>query len=159
MYRLVTLKTLLKVMWLWPPFLGAGIRVIEVSDDITSVKVQMKLKSMNKNYVGTHFGGSLYSMTDPFYMLMLIHNLGKDYVVWDKGASINFKKPARGKVVATFCLTKEKIEEIKSLADNNPKVEPKFMVHILNTSGEVVAEVEKLLYVKRKDKIKDQVSV
>lgn len=155
MYRLVKLKTLLKLMWLWPPFLGAGIRVIDASDDLTYIKVQMKLRSMNKNYVGTHFGGSLYAMTDPFYMLMLIHNLGKNYVVWDKGATVHFKKPARGKVYAEFKLTTDLINNIKSQADLNPKFEPQFLVEVKNSNGETVTLVEKLLYVKRKDKVKN----
>jgi hypothetical protein len=95
-------STLLKWMSYWPPFFGAGIRIREISDDFTYVRVEMKLRFWNRNYVGTHFGGSLYSMVDPFYMLMLIENLGRDYIVWDKSASIRFLKPGRGRVSAEF---------------------------------------------------------
>lgn len=147
------LKTAFKLMWLWPPFLGASICVKEMNDDLTKVVVQMKRRWWSQNYVGTQYGGSLFSMTDPFYMLMLIEHLGKQYVVWDKAGAIRYKKPAKGTVYATFELTKEKIAEIKKMADENPKNEPMFLVEIKDDEGNVVAEVDRLVYVKRKDKI------
>ncbi len=137
---------------LWPPFVGAGIRVKKIAEDFTSVDVEMKLRFWNKNYVGTHFGGSLYAMTDPFYMLILMENLGKDYIVWDKAADIRFKKPGKGRLKAHFNISKEKIAEIKAAADTDPKVEPQFKVEIRDEHGDVVAEVNKTLYVCRKDK-------
>jgi hypothetical protein len=82
----------------WPPFLGAGIRVNRFQPDWKGIEVEMKLRRWNSNYVGTHYGGSLYSMADPFYMLMLIENLGSDYIVWDKSATIRFKKPGKGRL-------------------------------------------------------------
>ena len=140
------------LMSLWPPFLGAGVRVRKISTDFREIDVEMKLRFWNKNYVGTQFGGSLYSMTDPFYMLMLFENLGRDYIVWDKGATIRFKRPGKGRVRAKFKLTAEQIEEIKAQADSGPKVEPVFKVEIKDDEGHVVAEVDKILYVKRKEK-------
>lgn len=146
------LITALKLMWLWPPYLGAGIRVMEVNDDLTHIKVKLAFRFWNINYVRTQFGGSLYSMVDPFYMLMFMENLGRDYIVWDKASTIRFKKPGKGPVYASFDLTREKIEEVRRMADQEPKVEPVFQVHIVDEAGEVVAEVDKTLYVKRKDK-------
>ena len=122
-----------------------------ISDDFRHIEVEMKLRFWNKNYVGTHFGGSLYSMTDPFLMLMLIHNLGKDYVVWDKAARIQFKKPGRGRVRAEFSLTQEQIDSIRAQAAEAYKVEPVFHVVVTDDAGETVAEVEKTLYVRRKE--------
>jgi hypothetical protein len=90
-------------------------------------------------------------MTDPFVMLMLIENLGKDYIVWDKAATIRFRKPGKGLVRAHFELTQERFEEIRKAADENPKTEPVFRVSITDELGDVVAEVEKVLYVRRKD--------
>jgi hypothetical protein len=87
---------------LWPPFLGMGIRIRRIAPDMKAVDVEMKLRFWNANYVGTHFGGSLFAMTDPFYMLMLMANLGRDYIVWDKAATIRYKKPGRGTVRAEF---------------------------------------------------------
>lgn len=142
--------SLFKIMNFWPPFLGAGIRVKRINNDMTEVDVEMNLSFWNRNYVKTHFGGSLYAMTDPFLMLMLLENLGKDYIVWDKSASINFKKPGRGKVKVFFRLPQERILEIKELADNNQKIEPEFTLEVLDDEGNVIAEVFKKLYVKNK---------
>lgn len=112
----------------------------------------MKLHFWNTNFVGTHYGGSLYSMADPFYMLMLIKNLGDDYVVWDKSASIRFRKPGKGKMRASFRLSQEQINDIRRQLETQEKVEPVFQVEVKNESGEVVAEVQKLLHVRKKSR-------
>jgi len=135
---------------LWPPFLGAGIRIKRFQPDWKSIDVEMKLRFWNTNYVGTHFGGSLYSMTDPFYMLMLIENLGRDYIVWDKSASIRFRKPGKGKVVVSFRLSDEQIEGIRQQLRTQEKIEPTFMVEVKDQNGDVVAEVQKVLHVRKK---------
>ena len=140
-------RLLLRSINAWPPFLGAGIRVTRMGSK--AIDVEMKLRFWNRNYVGTHFGGSLYSMTDPFFMLMLLDNLGPEYLVWDKAATIRFKKPGRGKVRAEFRLSDEQIDEIRRAAANG-KTEPTFVVQVKDEAGEVVAEVEKVLWVKRK---------
>ncbi len=145
-------KMLLKMVNFWPPFLAAGIKVKNVGQDMRSVDVEMKMWPWNRNYVGTHFGGSIYAMTDPFYMLMLMENMGNDYILWDKAADIKFKKPGKGKLTAHFNLTQERIAEIRAEADNNPKAEPKFLVEVKDESGDVVAEVLKTVYVRRKDR-------
>jgi hypothetical protein len=139
-----------RVMNLWPPFLGAGIRVTRLQADWRAIDVEMKLHFWNANFVGTHYGGSLYSMTDPFYMLMLIENLGRDYIVWDKSASIRFRKPGKGKMVASFRLSEDQIESIRRQLETQQKVEPTFVVEVRDESGEVVAEVQKLLHVRKK---------
>jgi len=140
-------------MNLWPPFLGAGIRVKRLQPDWKEIAVEMKLRRWNSNYVGTHYGGSLYSMTDPFFMLMLIENLGRDYIVWDKSASIRFRKPGKGKVSAIFRLSDEQIEEIRQALKTEEKIERTFMVEVKDESGAVIAEVQKLLHVRKKDEI------
>ncbi len=133
---------------LYPPFLGAGIRVKRLDPGWRAVDVEMKLRFWNRNYVGTHYGGSLYSMVDPFFMLMLIENLGPDYVVWDKAATIRFKKPGRGKVSAAFRLSDEQLDQIRQDAALQSKLEPTFTVEVRDESGEVVAEVEKVVYIR-----------
>lgn len=135
---------------IWLPYFGAGIHVEEVTPDFQYIRVSMKLKWYNKNYVGTHFGGSLYAMTDPFYMLMLMNNLGRNYIVWDKAANIEFKKPGRGKVVAEFKMTPEEIQQIKVAADANSKYIFDKPVQVKDESGEVVAQITKTLYVRKK---------
>ncbi len=143
-------RKLVKLINFWPPFLGAGIKVKKVSEDLRSIDVQMTLSRFNSNYVGTHYGGSLYSMTDPFYMLMLIENLGREYIVWDKAASIKFKKPGKGTVHAHFHLEESTLQEIRAKTESGEKFEPIFKVFIRDQHSEVVAEVEKKLYIKKK---------
>ena len=138
------------IMNLWPPFLGAGIRVKRLQADWKAIDVEMKLRFWNANYVGTHFGGSLYSMTDPFYMLMLIENLGRDYIVWDKSASIRFRKPGKGKMHAAFRLSSEEIGGIRQALETQEKFESTFVVEVKDETGDVITEVQKVLYVRKK---------
>ncbi|KTD82599.1 YiiD C-terminal domain-containing protein [Legionella waltersii] len=147
---MMKLHTILKLMRFWPPFLGAGIKVKSFNPELTTIVVQMNIKFWNRNYVGTHFGGSLYSMCDPFYMLMLIHQLGKNYTVWDKSASIRYKKPARGTVFATFDLTPQHIELIQDALKSNTKMEQEFTIHVTDASNEIVAEVKKMLHISKR---------
>jgi len=142
-----------KLRWfinLWPPFLGSGIHVKRIDPDFRMIEVEMKLHFWNRNYVGTHYGGSLYSMTDPFYMLMLIENLGRDYLVWDKSASIRFRSPGKGTVVAHFELTAQQIESIRQQLQTQDKIEPMFTVQVRDEAGEMVAEVEKVVQIRRR---------
>ncbi len=138
---------------LWPPLFGAGIRVKRISPDMREIDVEMKLRWWNANYVGTHFGGSLYMMTDAFYMLMLMSNLGRDYIVWDKSATIRYKKPGRGTVHAEFRLSDAQLDDIREKLKSLLKYEPVFTVFVKDEAGEVVAEVDKLLYIRRKDSL------
>jgi len=142
---------MLRAVNYWPPFFGAGIRVTYRNPTLTAVDVEMRLRFWNRNYVGTHFGGSLYSMADPFFMLMLLQNLGPEYIVWDKAATIRFRKPGRGTVRAQFRLTDAQIAAVRDAADANEKFEPTFTVQITDLNGEVVAEVDKLLYVRKRE--------
>ncbi len=138
------------LMNIWPPYLGAGIRVRKISPDYREVLVEMPLRWYNRNYVGTHFGGSLSAMIDPFYMLMLIHNLGPGYIVWDKSGTIEFVRPGRGVVQAHFLLDPARVDEIRAAcADGQPHY-PEFEVSIVDAQGETVARVHKTLYVRRK---------
>lgn len=134
----------------WPPLLGAGIRVTRLDADWRAVDVELKLRRWNRNYVGTHYGGSLYSMADPFYMVMLIENLGSGYVVWDKSANIRFRRPGKGTVRAEFRLTGEQIGEIKQALETEERIEREFLVDVKDESGAVVAEVRKLLHFRKK---------
>ena len=131
----------------YPPLLGAGIQAKSI--DERTIRVTMKLTPLNKNIVGVHFGGSLYSMCDPWFMLILMHSLGKDYIVWDKEANIKFLKPGRSHVSAIFHIPQDRINEIIQLAANHGKVEPTFTVDVVDEQAQVVARVEKLLYVRK----------
>ena len=111
----------------------------------------MKLRFWNRNYVGTHFGGSLLSMTDPFIKLMLMRNLGRDYIVWDKSSSIEFVAPGRGEVFAHFRLSDEDITSIREKTNSSYKYEPDFDIEIKDIDNKLIARVSKKLYIRRKD--------
>jgi acyl-coenzyme A thioesterase PaaI-like protein len=143
-------RTLVRGMHWWPPFRGAGIRLRRMSDDFREAEVELRLGWFNRNAVGTHFGGSLFAMTDPFYMIMLMRNLGPEYRVWDKAAAIEYIAPARGTVTARFALTGERLAQIRARAASGEKLLPEFEVDVMDTRGSVVARVHRTLYVRLK---------
>ncbi len=140
-----------KLINFYPPLIGAGIRVVDTSPDFTTVAVEMKYTWWNKNIFGTQFGGSLYMMCDPFFVAILMNNLGDGYIVWDKGATIQFLKPGRSKVRAVFHISPEEIARVKAETDTRGKYEPEYDVDIVDEAGVIVAKVHKVLYVRRKD--------
>jgi acyl-coenzyme A thioesterase PaaI-like protein len=147
----VSARLLRRGMGWWPPFLGAGIRVRSLADDFREATVELRFGRLNRNYVGTQFGGSLYTMTDPFFALMLMHNLGGEYLVWDKAGSIEYVAPGRGTVRARFSLTEQRIAEIRALAAGGEKVLPEFLVEVRHADDDsLVALVRKTLYVRLK---------
>lgn len=141
----------LRLMNWWPPFAGAGVRARVIRRDPLAFESRLALRWWNRNYVGTHFGGSLYAMTDPFYMLILVEELGAGFVVWDKSARIRYLRPGRGTVSARFEIARERIEQIRSEAAERGRLEVELGVEVLDEAGQVVAEVEKRLSVRRRD--------
>jgi acyl-coenzyme A thioesterase PaaI-like protein len=137
-------------MNLWPPYLGAGIRVRWIAADFREIVVEMPLRLRNRGYFGTHFGGSLYAMTDPFFALMVLHNLPDEYVVWDKAATIEFLAPGRSRMRARFALTDADLDRIVRLTANGDKHLHLFNVDVVDDEGLVVARVEKIVYVRRR---------
>ena len=121
-----------------------------LAEDFRELKVSMGLHWYNRNYVGTHFGGSLYSMVDPFYMLMVMNVLGRDYVVWDKHADIDFIRPGKGRVHAHFRLTDDDLREIREATKGGDKYLPRWQVENVDNDCECVARVNKTLYIRRK---------
>jgi acyl-coenzyme A thioesterase PaaI-like protein len=136
---------------LWPPYRFAGIRVLDISDDFRRATVELRLRPLTRNYVGTQFGGSMFSMTDPFWMLLTLHRLGEEYVVWDRAAEIEFIRPGRTDVRAVFEIDEETIEEIRAAADSGERVLRWMETDIVDQEGAVVARVRKQLYIRRKD--------
>jgi acyl-coenzyme A thioesterase PaaI-like protein len=137
-------------MNLWPPFLFAGIRVLEISDDFRYARVRMRLRPWNRNYVGTHFGGSLFAMTDPFWMLLLLHNIGRSHVVWDQAGEIEFVSPGRGTVEAEFRLTEAVVSDVLDQSSSGRKALVWFDTDVKALDGTVVARVRKQVYARRK---------
>jgi acyl-coenzyme A thioesterase PaaI-like protein len=135
---------------LYPPYLGTGIVVRHIAPDFRRIVVDMKLRFYNRNYVGTHFGGSLSAMTDPFYMLMVMKNLGRDYIVWDRYGTIEYRKPGRGRVRAEFRIDEALLEQARAATADGSRFHPELAVDIVDESDEVVAHVTRTLYIRRK---------
>ncbi len=131
----------------WPPFWAAGIRVVEISDDWGYVKVRLRKYWFNRNYVNVHYGGSLFSMTDPFYMLMIMQKLGKAYIVWDKTAEIKFIKPGRKDVYAEFRVSDQQISDYKQQLLTQDKIEPEFEIEIIDIEDNLISKVVKKLHI------------
>ncbi|NYE29437.1 acyl-coenzyme A thioesterase PaaI-like protein [Rhodanobacter sp. K2T2] len=145
-------STFRRAMNLWPPFLFNSIRVLGISDDYTEAKVVLRLRPWNRNYVRTQFGGNLFAMTDPFWMLLVMHQLGNDYIVWDKAGAIDFVAPGREDVYAHFKLEPTIVDQLRTRAAGGDKVLHWFETQIKTAAGEVVAVVRKQIYVRLKPK-------
>jgi len=135
---------------LFPAYRGTGARITYLADDFREVHVRLPLSWRTRNYVGTLFGGSMYGAVDPVYMLMLIRNLGPDYVVWDKAASIRFRKPGRSTLYARFVLGAEELPAIREALTRAPSVDRTYTVELVDAEGVVHASVEKVIYVARR---------
>lgn len=141
-------RLLMRFVNFYPPFLGMGIRITYV--DSHTIRSRLSLTWFNRNLFGTQFGGALYAMCDPFFVFILLNNLGAGYIVWDKASNIQFLKPGRSAVSATFRIPPERVAEIQAQADAGEKVEPLFTVEVVDDAGVVIARVEKRLYVRKK---------
>jgi Domain of unknown function (DUF4442) len=151
----------------WPPFWGAGIKVVEIRPDFRYARVQLGLRWYNQNYVGVHFGGSLYAMCDPFYMLLLMNVLnnsnstagsigrtskGGEFIVWDKAAKIEYVKPGSGTVTAEFHITDDVLKNINEMKPDSKQLID-LLVNVTDEKGDVVAKLVKTEYIKRKPDI------
>jgi acyl-coenzyme A thioesterase PaaI-like protein len=145
-------RLMMRLINFYPPYLGAGIRVSFPKDDPFTIVVRMKLTFYNRNLFGTHFGGSLYSMSDPIFLFIVTKNLGPGYQVWDKSARIEFLKPGRGRVTGRFHVPTEEVTRVKARADAGETVEPVYVVDIVADDGTLVARVTKTLWVRKKEK-------
>ncbi len=146
----MTPRRLRLLMNLWPPFLFAGIRVTAMGAGYRHARVELRRHWYNRNYVGTHFGGNLFAMTDPFWMIMTLRALGDEHVVWDKAAEIEFIRPGRGTVHATFDLDDATVDAIRAATADGSKHLHWFTTDVLDAAGEPVARVRKQIYVRRK---------
>ncbi|MBO9718371.1 MAG: DUF4442 domain-containing protein [Pseudoxanthomonas sp.] len=143
-------STLRHGMNLWPPFLFTGIHVTEISPDWRHARVELRMRPWNRNYVRTHFGGSLFAMADPFWMLLLMQRLGRDYFVWDQSGAIDFVRPGRGTVATSFSVDDDTLAGIRAATATGGKYLHWFENEVLDANGEVVARIRKQVYVRRK---------
>jgi acyl-coenzyme A thioesterase PaaI-like protein len=137
-------------MRVFPAYRGTGGRIEYVAGDWKEVRVRVPLNRRTRNLVGTIFGGSLYAAVDPQYFLMLARLLGPEYVVWDKAASIRFRKPGRSTLWATFRIDDAELAEIRREVAAQGRVDRHFRVDLVDADGVVHAEVDKVVYVAAK---------
>jgi hypothetical protein len=139
----------------FPAYRGSGARLVYISADYREIRIKIPLNWRTKNYVGTIYGGSMYSGVDPIYMIMLIKNLGKEYIVWDKAAQIRFKKPGKETLFADFKITQEDLDEIKTQLESTKSIDKIYTVELKDKAGKVHCIVEKTLYIARKYNVHD----
>ncbi|MEP0714320.1 DUF4442 domain-containing protein [Algoriphagus sp.] len=144
-------RRLIRLINWYPPYFFSGIKVIDYSDDFSYFRTRLKIRWYNRNLMGTAFGGSLFAMCDPFFMFILLIQLGEEYIVWDKTASIEFVKPGRGIVYADFKLSPEEISAIKKEVDREGKGVFEFPCEIKDDAGNLIAKLKKGLYIRRKE--------
>jgi hypothetical protein len=135
----------------FPAYRGTGARITYIADDWREVRIKLPLNWRTRNYVGTIFGGSMYGAVDPIYMVMLIRILGSAYIVWDKGATIQFKRPGRSTLHACFLLDAPEIDAIQVELAQNPAIERIYQVHLVDAEGVIHASVTKTLHIRRKE--------
>lgn len=143
-------KKLLRLISFYPPFLGAGIRLKEASPDFRRLVVELKLRWFNRNLYGAHFGGSLYSMCDPFHAIIIQTYLGDKYIVLAKSGHIEFKKPGTGTVRAIFEIEDAVLEQLKKKVDRSGKHAQVFPINVVNNKNETVAEVKVEVYIRKR---------
>ena len=137
-------------MTLWPPFLVSGIRVETIADDWRYARVRPKLRWYNRNYVKTQFGGALFAMVDPFWMILTLEALRHEYIVWDKAGEIEFIAPGRSDVFAEVRIDDAMLEEIRAGTADGGKCLRWCETPITTAAGELIARVRKQIYVRRK---------
>ena len=146
----VSPKTFKRLINIYPPYIGAGVKVEYISEDWRELHVSMTMRWYNRNAVGTHFGGSLYSMVDPHLMLLLMRLLGKDYMVWDQSAQIEFIKASKKKVASIIKISDEDLAAIKRHTANGEKYFAEFLLELRDEDAELIARVGKVIYVRKK---------
>lgn len=149
----ITPRRLAVGMSLWAPNLWSGIRVRRFAPDWTSATVELQVNLITRNYVKTAFGGSMSAMTDPYFFMLVMHQLGRDYVVWDTRGEIEFVKPGRGMLTARFDVPRAKADELRERAKGGAKVLEWFETDITDASGDVVARVRREVYVREKKRV------
>lgn len=137
-------------MNLWPCYWGTGVRLKYVAKDFREIRLEVPLNWRTRNYVGTIFGGSMYGAVDPVCMLMLIKNLGSSYEVWDKAATIRFKKPGRYTLHAAFRLEQEEIDTIQRELCHTDSIDRVYNIELTDEKGMACATVEKIIHIRRK---------
>ncbi|MGF1764365.1 DUF4442 domain-containing protein [Aliivibrio kagoshimensis] len=156
MYRVYKPKIVKNALNLWPPFWGAGISITSISDDFQCVSVRLKHRWWNKNANRSQYGGSIFSMTDPIFSLMLMGILREKYYVWDSKAEIEFIKPGFSILSAEFVISEEVLNQIYANTESGDKYFPQFETEVLDKKGVVVARIKRTLYIRKKPQFRSE---
>jgi acyl-coenzyme A thioesterase PaaI-like protein len=141
---------------LHPAYRRTGGRVDYVSPDLTTIRVRLPLNRSTRNLVGTIFGGSLFAITDGPHPFLLIMALGSDYVIWDKSASIQYRRPGRTTLYGDCIITAEEIAEVKDILTRQPEVDRIYRVELKDESGVIHSLVERTVYIANKEHYKQK---
>src|SRR5487761_1983201 len=133
----------------FPAYRETGGWVTYIASDWREIRIKLPHNIQTNNYVGTIFGGSMYAAVDPFYMIMLIQNLGKDFVVWDKAATIRFRKPGRATLYARFSLDEAELQAIREQSQTARSLDRVYRIDLLDAQGVLHAEIEKVIHIRR----------
>ena len=134
----------------FPAFWSTGAKVTYLAADYKEVHLKLPLNWRTRNYVGTIFGGSIFSSTDVLYFLLVLKNIGEDYVVWDKASSIRFKKPGKGTLYTKAFISDEEIEIIKTELLNTDKIDRVYYLDLIDEEGDICASIEKTIHIRNK---------
>jgi len=143
-----TMNRFLLAYNLFPAFRGTGGKITHIADDWSEIRIKLPLSWRTRNYVGTIFGGSMYAALDPWYMIILIKQLGSAFVVWDKSASIRFRRPGRTTLYATFQIDAPEIAEIRSALARTDRIDRSYHVELKDGEGTVHAIIEKTIHIR-----------
>jgi acyl-coenzyme A thioesterase PaaI-like protein len=136
---------------LHPAFRGTGGRVEHVAQDLSHIRVRLPLSWRTRNVVGSIYGGSLFAVTDGLHPLMIMAALGKDVVVWDKAASIRYKKPGFTTLFADFVLPPEEVLAIRNALRDSQELDRTYEVELKDENGVVHTVVERTVYIADKN--------
>ncbi len=143
---------LMKLLFnLSPMYRRTGGRIITVSNDLRFVRIKLPLNYKTRNYVGTLYGGHMYSCVDGIYMVQLINLLGSEYVVWDKSATIAFRRPGKTTLFADFRITNQFLEHVICEITDKLERDFKLQVDLKDQEGQIYAEIEKVIYIAKKE--------
>jgi len=134
----------------FPMFWSTGAKITYLAADFKEIHIKLPLSWRTRNYVGTIFGGSMFSATDVLYFLLVVKNIGEDYIVWDKASSIRFKKPGKGTLYTKAVISDEEIEIIKTELLNVDKIDRVYYLDLIDEAGDICASIEKTIHIQNK---------
>jgi hypothetical protein len=136
----------------FPCYRRTGVRITYIAPDVSEIQIKLPLNWKTRGYNGTIFGGSMYGAIDPVYMTMISWRLGRDYIAWDRAATIDFRKPGRTTLFATFRISPEELNAMRSELEHTDKIEREFDVALVDESAVIHASFKKTVHIKKRNR-------